>query len=253
MAPRHSRLGGGLVLLSLLHLVFLTPPKLVPVPVVRDWVFLTPLSALLLGGGALLLRRGVRFTLLVVCVPFIVSLKTYTFAWSCAERARKQQARASTELVVSGDGNTFTLRGRRTENGDQGCAHDARLHRITLCSPSSWSVRRESVGEEFPQLELWSTEVEGVSVVLAEVVVDRDQSPFGPGIVQLRRVSSFVRHHEGAVLLIMEGLPGMFAGSTIGFYEQAAVRELSLPPHFWRSVAGVFPIRLLGRGLRLIE
>lgn len=253
MAPRYSRLGGGLVLLSLLHLIFLTPPKLVGASAVRDWVFLAPLTGGVLVGLALISRRTVRFALFLFVIPLIVSLKSYSFAYSRVERARKEQSRAMTELVAAGDGLTFSLRGGAARETGDGCAYHVDVRGISLCSPAPWRVRREPIGDDFPELELLSTEVAGVVVVVAGVVVDEDQSSFGPGIVQLRRISSFVRHHQGAVLLVMEGLPGMFSGSTIGFYEQAAVRELYLPHHFWRSVAGVFPVRLLGRGLRLVE
>lgn len=254
MAPRCSRLGGGLVLLlSLAHLIFLTPPKLVAVPLIRDYVFLVPLTGGVLAALAYVQTKSVRSTFLVFVIPFIISIKTYSYVSSRVKKTRIEQSRARTELVGSRDGLTFSLREGGENERDDKCVNALRLRHITVCSPSSWSVRREQIGEDFPVLELWSTNVADVSVVVGDVVVDHDQAPFGLGIVQLRRVSSFVRHHKGAVLLLMEGLPGMFSGSTIGFYEQAVVRELLLPNHLWRSVTGVFPVRLLGRGLRLIE
>lgn len=253
MAPRYSRLGGGLALLSLAHLVFLTPPKLVGLLTIREYVFLVPITGVILVAQALRATGRVRYALMVGLVPLIVSIKTYSFAGSCLERARREQARARIELVGSKNGATFAVRRGGEPGNGEGCEHVVHLRHITICSPSLWRVRHESTGEDFPKVDLWSTDVAGVSLVVAEVAVDSDQSPFGPAVVQLRRVSSFVRHHKGAVLLVMDGLPGMFSGATIGFYEQAAVRELWLPIQFWRSVVGIFPVRLLTRGVRFVE
>jgi hypothetical protein len=99
---------------------------------------------------------------------------------------------------------------------------------------------------------VWHSLVDDEPIVFSRIKVHPDHAPFAPAIVQLRRFSTIFRHRRGSIVLIMEGLPGLFSGATIGFYQQAWVHELFLPHHFWRSITGRFPIRLLGREVRIV-
>jgi hypothetical protein len=269
------------VLGSLAHLMWLVPQKIGPqivgniltlhsflgtaerdlpqrlgtaLNVAQQYSFVAPVSGLILVGSSLVILRARRLALLVSIVPLLVSLMVYGSALSRRLSVIADAERAPVEVYLSGDFRNITILGR-----DGGAVRDCvsladELARpISLCAGASWWHQVESLGDEFPAIEFWRTEVEGWPVIVSRIRVNHDLAPFGSGIVQLRRLSTFVRHHRGAVLLIVEGLPGISAAPTSGFYQQAAIRELALAGHFWRTVVGSFPIRLLGRGVRVVE
>ncbi len=273
------------VLASLAHLIWLVPQKIAPqvleqvlsnlltvrslfgiaerdllervgtaLNLVQQYSFIAPVSGIILVGFSLGVLRARRLALLVSIVPLLVSLLVYGTALLRRSSVIADAQRALVEVHLSGDFRNITILGRG--GGvvrDCVLLADSSSYPITLCAVAPWRHQVESLGDEFPEMELWRTEVEGQPVIVSRIRINQDLAPFGLGIVQLRRISTFVRHHRGPVLLIVEGLPGISAAPTSGFYQQAAVRELALAGHFWRTIVGTFPIRLLGRGVTVVE
>ena len=243
-----------IALLSLAHLIFVLPPKLIDIGALQDYAVFLPFTSAPLLVVAFRKRRSNRIILALGLIPLLVSIRVYDEVLVKCFRAELDQGRAQVELRIAPDDRKIIVLGKRDRESTY-CVDDHAIELdspITICSPHPWNREEVSLGEEFHTVTVWHSLVDDEPIVFSRIKVHPDHAPFAPAIVQLRRFSTIFRHRRGSIVLIMEGLPGLFSGATIGFYQQAWVHELFLPHHFWRSITGRFPIRLLGREVRIV-
>ena len=243
-----------IALLSIAHLIFLLPPKLIDIGAFQEYAAFLPFTAAPLLVVAFRKRHRNRIIFALGLIPLTVSIRVYDEVLVKLSRASLDQERAQCELQLSPDAKKLLIRGKRDQQSSH-CIEDRAIQGgalTTLCSPNPWKSEEVSLGEEFTNVTVWHSLVDDKPIVVSRIKVHPDHAPFSPAIVQLRRFSTIFRHRRGSIILIMEHLPGLFSGATIGFYQQAWVHELLLPHHFWRSVTGRFDIRLLGRRVRVV-
>ncbi len=247
-------IGAITALLSIAHLIFFLPQKLIYIGPFQEYAAFLPLTAAPLLVVAFRRRHPNRLIFALGLIPLIVSIRVYDEVLVKLSRAALDQERANCELQLSHDAKKLLIRGKRDQQSSH-CIHDRAIQGrapITICSPNPWTREEVSLGEEFSPVTVWHSLVDDKPIVISRIKIDPDHAPFSPAIVQLRRFSTIFRHSRGSIILIMEDLPGLFSGATVGFYQQAWVHELLLPHHFWRSVVGRFDIRLLGRRVRIV-
>jgi hypothetical protein len=251
----HAGISGAIIaLLSIAHLIFFLPQKLIDIGAFQEYAAFLPLTAAPLLVVAFRQRHRNRLIFALGLIPLIVSIRVYDEVLVKLSRAALDQERAHCELQLSPDGKKLVIRGKRDQQSSH-CIDDRAIQGaapITICSPNPWTREEVSLGEEFSPVTVWHSLVDDKPIVVSRIKIDPDHAPFSPAIVQLRRFSTIFRHRRGSIILIMEDLPGLFSGATTGFYQQAWVHELLLPHHFWRSVVGRFDIRLLGRRVRIV-